>query len=146
MLQQGKTITLTDGREISPDAVQEPAPKARMVVIGGDNDRPEILHDVLTRTDLLVHEATFSTPIREKVGGQWMHSTPAQVAEAAERAGVKHIILTHFSNRYQRRPKLGQLSLDDLKQEAQAVYSGTVTMAADHCSWELTRSGQLLEV
>ncbi len=146
LLQQGQAIILPDGRIIMPEAVKEPSPKPRLVVIGGDNDRPEILHEILTRTDLLVHEATFSTPVREKVGGQWMHSTPAQVGKAAEAAGVKHVILTHFSNRYQRRPKPGQSSIEELRAEVQAVYSGTVAMAADNCSWQLQRDGTLVEV
>ena len=142
-LQRGEAVTLDDGRIISSDEVREPPAKSRFIVIGGDNDTPELLHDVLTKADLLVHEATFSTPVREKVGGQWMHSTPAQVGEAAEKAGVKHVILTHFSNRYQTRPHPGQFGVEELRQEAQAVFSGTVTLATDHGCWELDRNRNL---
>ncbi|WP_281646543.1 ribonuclease Z [Parendozoicomonas sp. Alg238-R29] len=146
LLQQGKPVTLPDGRIVDSSMVREPSPKGRFAVIGGDNDQPEILHDVLTKADILVHEATFSTSVREKVGGQWMHSTPAQVGTAAEKAGVKHVILTHFSNRYQKRPRPGQFGVEELREEAKAVYSGTVTLASDHGCWEMDRDRHLKEV
>ncbi|MTI15161.1 ribonuclease Z [Sansalvadorimonas verongulae] len=142
-LQQGESVTLNDGRMISSNDVREPPSKGRFAVIGGDNDTPELLHDVLSKADLLVHEATFSTPVREKVGGQWMHSTPEQVGHAAEKAGVKHVILTHFSNRYQKKPRPGQFGVEELRQEAQSVFSGTVTLATDHGCWELDRERNL---
>ncbi len=146
LLQHGQTVTLEDGTDITPEQVREQPAEGRFVIIGGDNDQPEILHDVMTRADLLVHEATFSSPVREKVGGQWMHSTPEQVGRAAEKAGVKHLVLTHFSNRYQRNPKPGQFGIAELKAEAEAVYSGTVTLAKDLTSWELGRDGSFQEV
>ena len=142
-LQQGQSITLPNGHVITPEMVKETPPKGRFAVIGGDNDTPDLLHEVLTKADLLVHEATFSTPVREKVGGQWMHSTPAQVGLAAEKAGVKHVILTHFSNRYQQRPRPGQYGVEELRQEAQAVYSGNVVLATDHGCWELDKNRNL---
>ena len=123
--------------------VKETPQKGRFVVIGGDNDTPDLLHEILIKADLLVHEATFSTPVREKVGGQWMHSTPAQVGLTAEKAGVKHVILTHFSNRYQKRPRPGQFGVEDLRQEAQGVYSGNVVLATDHGCWELDKNRNL---
>lgn len=145
-LQKGRTVTLADGCAITPDMVRECAPQPRLVVIGGDNDQPALLHDILIRADLLVHEATFSTAILEKSGGQWMHSSPALVGLAAEQADVPHIILTHFSNRYLSHPKKGHSSLADLYEEAKAVYSGSVTMAHDNGCWELTKDRTLHKI
>ncbi|CAM3569054.1 ribonuclease Z [Parendozoicomonas haliclonae] len=145
-LHQGQSITLTDGTVIHAKDVHKDSAEPRVVIIAGDNDRPAILHDIMTRADLLVHEATFSTPVREKVGDKWMHSTPRQVGEAAEAAGLKHVILSHFSNRYPTHPKPNQTGISDLRKEAQDVYSGTVTMAKDHGCWELRRDRKLVEI
>jgi ribonuclease Z len=50
---------------------------------------------------VLVHEATFTQPVVERSQTTFGHSTAAQVARFAEAAGVKNLVLTHFSARYQ---------------------------------------------
>ena len=76
-LQTGKRVSLDDGRVIEPDQVCEPAWKPRAVVVGGDNDKPELLLTALKNVDLLVHEATFTEDVLAKIGPQYMHSTAA---------------------------------------------------------------------
>ncbi|WP_257287302.1 hypothetical protein [Endozoicomonas sp. SESOKO2] len=46
------------------------------------------------------HKATFTEPVLEKVGPQFMHSTARMVGEAAEKGGVCHVIVTHISGCY----------------------------------------------
>ena len=124
-LQHGHSVQLADGRAVAPEQVCYPQREPRRVVVGGDNDKPELLIDALRNSDLLIHEATFTEDVLAKVGPQYQHSTPAQVALAAQQAQLKHLVLTHFSQRY-RRSKRREHALVDLFDERvsciQAIY------------------------
>ena len=143
-LQHGHDVVLDDGRRISPPEVCLPQRQPRCVLVGGDNDRPDLLDDALTDCDVLIHEATFTEDVLASVGPQYQHSTPAQVAKAAQRASLSHLVLTHFSQRYQRHNPPGQHSLDDLAAEARAHFGGNLVMAEDLASYELDRERHLL--
>ncbi|MDB6059956.1 MAG: RNAse [Verrucomicrobiaceae bacterium] len=143
-LQHGHSVQLTDGRTIAPEQVCYPQRDARRVVVGGDNDQPALLIDAMRDSDMLIHEATFTEAILAKVGPQYQHSTPAQVAAAAQQAQLKHLVLTHFSQRYRRHKKPGEHAIDDLFDEARALYRGNLLMADDFASLELTRDKQLI--
>lgn len=143
-LQRGHTVQLEDGRSIAPEQVCQPQRPPRRLLVGGDNDRPELLAARLADSDALVHEATFTEDVLAKVGPQYQHSTAAQVATAAERAGLPHLLLTHFSQRYRRHPASGEHSLDDIINEARAHYRGNLVLADDLAGYELTRDKQLL--
>jgi ribonuclease Z len=67
--------------------------------------------------DLLVHEATYASD-KEADAREKMHSTAAQAAEIARRAGVKRLALTHISCRYK--------DTDAHLREACAVFPETV--------------------
>ena len=143
-LQQGQAVQLENGSKVSADAVRQQAWQPRRVIIGGDNDKPELLADALKSSDLLVHEATFTEDVLAKVGPQYMHSTAAMVAKVAAQTQLSHLVLTHFSQRY--RLKDGgetQHSIADLRREAEAIYSGNLLMAEDFYSLHLTRDREL---
>lgn len=144
-LQQGENIALADGTEVLADQVRQPAWPARRIIIGGDNDQPELLASALETSDLLVHEATFTEDVLAKVGPQYMHSTAAMVARTAQQAGLANLILTHFSQRYRLGDPLNenQRSIDDLRNEAAAIFSGQIHMAKDFDCLQLTRDRRL---
>lgn len=143
-LQHGKSVQLDDGRHIAPEQVCHPPRAPRRIIVGGDNDQPQLLVPALRDCDVLIHEATFTEDILAKVGPRYQHSTPAQVAQAAQAAGLPHLLLTHFSQRY-RRTRVGhEHTIDDLFTEAKAYYTGNLLLAADLASYELTRDKQLL--
>ncbi|MDI3326685.1 ribonuclease Z [Pontibacterium granulatum] len=149
-LQKGERITLEDGRILDGLCYSQPSRKGRVVVVGGDNDQPALLEPLCEDADLLVHESTYTLEIAAKVGPEPQHSTAAQVAEFAERVGLSHLILTHFSPRYldipATNPVTGEqkgLSVDDLRAEAKTLYSGNLRMAADLERYNLTRKGEL---
>src|SRR5690606_26112980 len=96
------------------------------IVVGGDNDQPELLAPLLDRCDVLIHEATYTEDVLARVGPQYQHSTAAQVAAVAAAHNVPHLFLTHFSQRYRRTPRPGEHALDDLRAEAAAVYGGAL--------------------
>jgi ribonuclease Z len=145
-LQHGHAVVLEDGRHIVPLQVCLPPREPRCVLVGGDNDRPELLDNALAGCDVLIHEATFTEDVLARVGPQYQHSTPAQVAKTAQRAGTRHLILTHFSQRYQRHNAPGAHSLGDLANEACEHFTGNLIMAEDLASYELHRDRQLVAV
>ncbi|MBB3048314.1 ribonuclease Z [Litorivivens lipolytica] len=142
-LQHGNPVTLTDGRQVTPEQVCEPAWRARVIVVGGDNDQPDLLLSALKNTDLLVHESTFTEDILQQVGPQYMHSTAAMLAKTAERAGVPHLALTHFSQRYREKSSPGKRHIDELRAEAAEYYRGNILVARDLDRYEINRKGEL---
>lgn len=138
-LQHGHRVRLEDGRDIAPEDVCHPQRRPRRLLVGGDNDRPELLAHRLQDSDVFIHEATFTEDVLARVGPQFKHSTAAQVAQAAQAARVPHVLLTHFSQRYRRHAQAGEHTLGDLYAEARARYSGNLILAEDLAAYELTR-------
>jgi len=92
-----------------------------------------------------VHEATYTQPIVERSGNAFGHSTAAAVAQFAEAAGVRNLVLTHFSARYQGDPKRSPC-IGDVRDEALAHYSGHLTLAQDLQRYHVDRDGCLVAV
>lgn len=129
-LQKGEKVKLQDGRILDGQRYSKPSREARVVVIGGDNDRPELLGDLCKGADLLVHEATYTEQVAEKLGPEPQHSSAASVARFAQSAKLPALILTHFSPRYQTVPGKGT-PLAELRQEAEYYYHGDLYLADD---------------
>jgi len=142
-IQRGRNVVLPDGRELSAEDYLAPPRKPRKVIIGGDNDTPSLLAEEARDADVLVHEATYTEEIRQKVGPGPQHSSAALVARFAQEAGVRNLVLTHFSPRYQDRPGNGSLSLDDIEKEAREHYQGMLALARDLDRYELGKDGVL---
>ncbi len=119
---KGEAITLDDGRVVEPSALVGPTRTGRRVVISGDTRPCASTVEVAKGADLLVHESTFGdeeAARAEETG----HSTAREAAQVALDAGVKRLLLTHFSARYSRDPS-------DLDREAKLVFP-QVTIARD---------------
>lgn len=65
------------------------------VVYSGDTEPCENMVKLSKGADVLIHDSTF---IENK--DEMMHSGVKEAAEMAKKAGVKNLILTHFSRRY----------------------------------------------
>ena len=121
-IHKGQSVTLEDGREVTPAELVGPTRAGRTIVYSGDT-RPCL--SVITAShgaDLLIHEATFGTDEQDRAG-ETGHSTAAQAARVAEQAGVQRLVLTHISPRYTR-------DAPELLAEARAVFPD-VTIARD---------------
>jgi ribonuclease Z len=116
VLQQGESVTLPDGRVVTPDAVLGPARAGRTVVLSGDTAPAETVRVLAEGADVLVHEASFCEEERERAV-ETMHSTARQAAEVARAAGVRLLAVTHLSPRY-----FGP----EVAEEAQEVFPNTV--------------------
>lgn len=139
-LQRGRDITLEDGRRIAAHDYLLPPRRARRIVVAGDNDSPELLAEAARGVDVLVHEATYTEEILLKVGPGPQHSSALRVARFAQGAGVRNLVLTHFSPRYQ---DGGPLPLSLLEDEARAGFDGHLVLARDLDHFMLDRTGEL---
>ncbi len=128
-IHKGESIRLDDGRLIEPSVLVGPTRPGRTVVITGDT-RPcaaTIAHAV--NADLLIHEATFGDEDAARAA-ETMHSTAREAATVAKMAGVRTLVLTHFSARYSRDP-------GDLGREAREVFAGELILAKDGMELEV---------
>ena len=99
VLQRGESVTLTDGRVVTPDDVLGEPRAGRKVVLSGDTAPCASVVDAAAGADLLVHEATFLADERARAR-ETSHSTAGEAALVAQEAGVKLLALTHVSTRY----------------------------------------------
>ncbi|MEG8200733.1 ribonuclease Z [Pseudomonas sp. 5FOS] len=138
-----KGLTVQHGGQLlhGSDYLRPSRPPRRMIVCG-DNDNPALLADTARGADVLVHEATFTQAVVERTGVTFGHSTAAAVARFAEAAGVRNLVLTHFSARYQHDSRRSP-SIDDVRAEALAHYSGRLVLAQDLQRYHIGRDGRL---
>jgi ribonuclease Z len=122
----GKDITLDDGRIISNDLLTfEPVPP-KSYAFCSDTVYDESIVPIINGVDVLYHESTFLQS-EEVLAGKTMHSTAKQAAAIAAKANVKHLVLGHYSTRYE--------NIGLFKEEAQTVFSN-VLLADDGATFE----------
>ena len=100
-IHRGQAVTLDDGRVIEPSVLVGPQRPGRTVVITGDTRPCAATIEAARGADLLVHEATFGDEEAERAV-ETGHSTAREAAQVARDAGVRRLLLTHFSARYSR--------------------------------------------
>lgn len=100
-IKRGETVTLPDGRQITPTLYVSPPVPGRTVVIMGDTRVCGNSRKLSKQADVLVHEATFGSELK-KMAYRYHHATSDDVARAAKEDGVNNLVMTHFSSRYAR--------------------------------------------
>jgi ribonuclease Z len=116
-IKDGADYTTSEGEIIPNSRLTKEADPSRSYAYCSDTapcDNSEILKGV----DLLYHEATFADSEKERAA-QTFHSTARQAAQAASDAGVKRLLIGHYSSRYE--------SLETLLNEAKEVFPNTIT-------------------
>jgi len=139
-LQHGEDVALDDGRVLQADAFLQAPRKARKIIVGGDNDRPQLLVEAARTAEVLIHEATYTEDVLHKVGPGPQHSSARMTAGAAQAAAVPNLVLTHFSPRYQ---DSGPVTIAEVEAEARAAYRGQLFLARDFDRYLLDRDGRL---
>ena len=137
-LQQGEDVITENGRKLySADYVDNEVQRTR-VVVAGDNDTPEYLSAAVVDTDLLVHEATYTHEVLNKIQAKNpdfdpMHSSAQLVGRFAQENSLKNLILTHFSARYQSfdNPNSNTPNMAHIRLDAESAYKGNLWLAAD---------------
>jgi ribonuclease Z len=115
-LHRGESVEV-DGRVVSPDLVVGPARPGRTVVYTGDTRPVRATVERAAGADLLIHEATFARADAARAR-ETRHSTAREAGRVARDAGVRRLVLTHLSPRYDLEPEI-------LQREARAVFPAT---------------------
>jgi len=97
-LQRGVGVVV-GGRRIEPHEVLGPARPGRTLVVSGDTRPCAALEQAARSADVLIHESTFVDADQARAV-ETQHSTAREASALAARAGVKRLLLTHFSSRY----------------------------------------------
>lgn len=98
-LKQGQTVTLEDGRVLDGHDFIGKSQPGRVIAILGDTRVTENSVRLARGADVLVHEATFAKH-EQKLAHNYYHSTSAQAAMVAKKAGAHRLLLNHISARY----------------------------------------------
>ncbi len=118
-LQHGEAIDLPDGRVVRPDDVMGQSRSGRRVILTGDTRPCAAVIQAAAGCDCLVHDATFLSSEQARAQ-ETSHSTAAEAAAVARKAGVKLLVLTHLSFRHMPR---------EVHAEAKAIYDACVLPA-----------------
>lgn len=130
-LVNGKTVTLSDGRQITPDQVLGEARKGVSLVVVGDTGNAEKLLPHVKDADALVIEATYLQSEKD-LAERFDHITAEDAASLAKQAGVSKLFLNHLSRRYHEREVL---------KEAEKIFP-SVHVARDFDHFEIRRDDE----
>ena len=142
-LQSGADVTLDDGEILHYEDYLLPGRKPRMVIVCGDNDNPYLLKEYAEQANVLVHEATYTEEVAQKVGKYPQHSSAKIVAQFAESIALKNLVLTHFSPRYSDGIDRVGGSLSEIEAEARKYFSGNLVLANDFDIFRMNKNGDL---
>jgi ribonuclease Z len=123
-IKNGENYITSDGEVVANNRLTLPPTPSRTYAYCSDTAPFDKIIPIIQGVDLLFHEATFakSETIRAK---NTMHSTAEQAATIAKEAGVKKLIIGHFSARY----------TDEkvLLKEACSIFENTLLANEDLC-------------
>ncbi|MBO0856428.1 MAG: ribonuclease Z [Nocardia sp.] len=97
-LRRAGRLTLADGRVVTVDAVSRARPGQRFAFVM-DTRMCSGVEELADGADMLVIESTFLEAEAE-LADRFGHLTAAQAGQVAAAAGVRTLVLTHFSQRY----------------------------------------------
>ena len=115
-IQLGEDFIMEDGTLITNDRLTLPGPAPRSYAFCSDTGYDRRIIPFIQGVDLLYHEATFANEDVERAG-ETGHSTARQAALIAREAGVKKLVIGHFSARYK--------ELNVLLEEAREIFPAT---------------------
>jgi ribonuclease Z len=114
-IKNGDNYTTAAGDEIPNSQLTYLPYMPRSYAFCSDTMYSERVAEIVAGVDLLYHEATFLNDMRD-MAHQTAHSTTVEAAEIALKAGVKRLLIGHFSSRYENR------MLEQFRREVQYVF------------------------
>ena len=114
-LQRGQSVMVGD-RLIAPSEVLGEPRRGRRIAFVSDTRPCDAAIELARGADVLVHEATYAADLAAEAKERG-HSTAEGAARVAAAAGVRRLILTHFSTRYG--------DVQPLVNEARAIFPAT---------------------
>lgn len=115
-IKEGNDFVTESGEKIDNALLTTPGNPAKRYAYCSDTAYDESIIPHIQGVDVLYHEATFADS-ETSLAKQTFHSTARQAAEIAKAAGVKKLVIGHFSSRYK--------ELDQLLNEACSVFPNT---------------------
>ena len=98
-IKNGADWTTPEGEVIPNSRLTTPADKPRAYAYCSDTKFIPNLHEDVNGVDMLYHEATYCNEDAKRAA-LYYHSTAAQAAQVALKAGVGKLLLGHYSARY----------------------------------------------
>jgi ribonuclease Z len=115
-LKNGEDYTQKDGAIIKNDLVTDTAEPGKKYAFCADTKYDESLLPHIQGADMIYHETTYLDNLRERAETRF-HSTTKQAALMAKKAGVKKLLIGHFSSKYD--------TLEEFEAEAREVFPDT---------------------
>ncbi len=115
-LQWGEDYTTRNGVLIPNSKVTIAAQPPKTYAYCADTIYDETLADRVRHADLLYHETTYLKDLEERAAARY-HSTTIQAGAIALKAGVKRLLIGHFSSKYDK--------LDAFLEETMEVFPNT---------------------
>ena len=116
-IKKGEDYVLPDGTRIPNGRLTTPPTPPIRYAYCSDTAYNEDLVPLIQGVDCLYHEATFEEEFLKRAQ-ETQHSTASQAATIARKAGVKKLIIGHFSARHSNQ--------ENLLKEARAIFPDTV--------------------
>ena len=127
-VKNGEDLRLVDGTVVANADLTLPRRKQRKYAYCCDTAFDESLVDTVAGVDMLCMESTFDNAFCA-MAEERRHCTAQQAATIAAKAGVRQLLLTHFSARYR--------DIEPLLNEARSVFQSTIC-ASDGTFYEIT--------
>lgn len=124
-LQEGEDYVTPAGERVPNEWVTSAPPGSRRYAFCADTRYDERLLSYISDCDLLYHEATYLQEEAERASDRY-HSTSIQAATLAEKAGVKRLLVGHFSSKYE--------SVLPFLKECEAIFPRT-DLALEGCTY-----------
>jgi ribonuclease Z len=115
-LKQGEDYITKDGMTIKNEDVTIPGVPGKVYAFCADTRYDESIIPHIKGADMIYHETTYLDNLAEKAESRF-HSTTTQAATIAKKAGVKKLLIGHFSSKYN--------VLDAFETEAREVFPET---------------------
>lgn len=112
-LHEGKDFIINSGEVIKNEILTTAGTPPKAYAFCADTGYFEPIAEKIKGVDLLYHESTYLHALEEKAASRF-HSTAKQAAMIAKKAGVKKLLIGHFSSMYE--------TLDEFKTEACGVF------------------------
>ena len=112
-IKQGKDYITPEGEIIANSRLVRPSAAPKRYAYCSDTAYSPSIIPIIEGVDLLYHEATFMESDKARAK-ETFHSTARQAAEIARKAGVKRLVIGHYSARYE--------DLTALHKEAREIY------------------------
>jgi ribonuclease Z len=118
-----------EGRTVTLEQVSEPRAGQKFAFIM-DTRLCDAAFALADQADMLVCESTFANA-EAALARDYGHLTAGQAGQIAAQAGVRLLVLTHFSQRYEAGPGSAATGDERLAGEAAETFGGEVVLASD---------------